>query len=158
MTRGSCTWAACPLIERARLLLDVEAARVRLEEPLFLVVDNLEFQFDGVELDTGCGVDVIVPLDRAPANLVAASSPTDPLQTLGGPVRTWCVDGILRSGCGQFAHKVTVHIADVRGGKTLLGLPLLQRCDILLLPTGGEDTRRPALEFERFAADTRRYR
>ncbi len=136
--------------ERRRILLDVTARRARLEESVVIVVGEAEFSFDGVELDTGCGYDMLIPASCAPEGLTAQMRPCDPVHTLGGAVEARMAEGTIRLSAGAFARPVEVVVGHLAGRKILLGLPLLRAFDVLL-PRRADDPRRPALEYLPFA-------
>lgn len=133
-----------------RLHLDVSTRRIKLLGGVVLVVNDIEFEIDDVELDTGLAFDVLIPRAHAPPGLTDLTWQTDPVQTLGGKREAVQVDGVLRAGQGRFTRNAEITVADVAGRTTLLGLPCLYDTDLLLAERPDDEGRRPALEYVPF--------
>lgn len=126
--------------------LDVTRRRARLEGALELTWQGGEATFDHVELDTGLSLDVLVPRQVAPAQLLECLAPTDALQTLGGEVACDRAEGFVRLDGGCFVEGAEIHMIDQPGGVVLLGLPLLRKFDLLLRDLSS-DPRRPRMAY-----------
>lgn len=130
----------------ALIPLDVSGARARIEGVTGLVWGDDGAEFDHVEIDTGLGLDVLVPYHLVPGGLRSELRRTDPLVTLGGQVKCWRAEGVLRLDSGRFACNAEIHVIRQPRGIVLLGLPLLRKFDLLLreLP---DDPGRPCMVY-----------